>query len=73
MVQLLIVDSDHFATTGLRDFLANIPAFEVGGLLDSGQEALALAQPPEVLIVEFQNPCPTRWWKGCLRGIVPTG
>jgi len=53
MIRLCLVDSDPFAAAGLWEFLAGIPDFEVEEVLGSGQEALALPKPPEVLIVGF--------------------
>lgn len=56
MIQLLVVDGDCFAATGLREFLASIPDFELGEMMCSGQEMLAQTHSPDVMVVGYPLP-----------------
>jgi len=53
MIQILLVEVDSFAAAGLREFLSNIPGFEITGIVNSGQEALAqlATQPPDIVVL----------------------
>jgi DNA-binding NarL/FixJ family response regulator len=55
-VRVLIADDSFVVRTGLRDFVASLPGFEVVGEASSGRDAVAQAQStrPDVVLMDLR-------------------